>query len=252
MVTCRRGFCYVCLLLLACPFLLILGFYIALVYNLFDLLTDDALDDSYAGNPKTFNSIPSLRQFDYHETLGGDGRIRRGGQKWVYVTGNTSCGDELYLCEMFDQAFSALTHQFEHENPYILFDLTSLDCDAYPSVCNNYWIAPPGIVHISGAGPCELKRGEVEGWDYFCPTDSRPIRLPVLRDLYSAPGNFPDATYQLRKLIKNPCVREEFQTPEEWFQAPQNGWVEWVAWQMGTGVGYLILGVNTVWNSLRG
>lgn len=258
-MTLRRGLCYLCLFLVLTPVLLILGLYILFVYDILDAIVPDELSDDYPGNPKTFPTIPTLNVVSHRDILGGDGTIRRGGYKWIYVHGNSSCySEDTDLCVTFDSAFTTLVHKYAHTDPLLLRSLTTLDCDAYPPLCNDYFVRPPALVHVSSDGPCEFRRGEVEGWDFFCPVSNRLIFLPLYKEEFPLNGHFPDGKSQLSRFFEGECMWEVSKTieqiQEEIFAGPDedDGWLEWGVWQIGTGIGYGIVGIVKTWDWIAG
>lgn len=256
----RRALCYLCLFLVLTPVILILGLYILFVYDLLDTVFPDELDSDYPGNPIIFPSIPALNPFTQRELLGGDGSIRRGGYKWIYVHGSDSCyTEDVALCASFDSAFTDLTHRYAHTDPLLRHTMTTLDCDAYPNLCDEYFIRPPGLVHVSSAGPCEFRKGEVEGWDFFCPVENHLLFLPLFKNnIFPLNDHFPDATFQLSRFFEGECMWElaqtEEQTREEMFGEPdvEDGWFLWGMWQVGYGIGHTIVGVMKAWEWLNG
>lgn len=258
-MTFRRALCYLCLFLSLLPVLLTLGLYILFTYGLLDAIFPDELSDDYPGNPKIFPPIPVLNPFSHRDTLGGDGAVRKGGYKWIYVHGHNSCySEERGACDVFDSAFTEISHSYAHNEPRLHRALTSLDCDAYPPLCSEYLVRPPALIRVSSAGPCEFRRGEVEGWDFHCPVNTHTVFLPLHREPVPLNGNFPDAGYQLSRFLESDCLWEAGMTSEEIFQEmfsgpdDDDGWLEWAAWKMGEGVGYGIVGVATGWNWITG
>ncbi|KAL9624042.1 MAG: hypothetical protein Q9160_001795 [Pyrenula sp. 1 TL-2023] len=258
-MTLRRALCYLSLFLTLLPILFVLGLYVLFTYDLLDTIFPDELSDDYPGDPKIFPSIPVLNPFSHRDTLGGDGTVRKGGHKWVYVHGNSSCySEERGACDTFDSAFTELTHAYMHKEARLHRALSSLDCDAYPPLCSEYMVRPPALIRVASAGPCEFRRGEVEGWDFHCPVNTRTVFLPLHREAVPLNDHFPDADFQLRRFLESDCLWEAAMTQEEIIQEfllgpdEDDGWLDWAVWKLGQGVGYGIFGVATGWNWLAG
>jgi len=130
-------------------------------------------------------------------------------EKFSFVSppGKGSCVDSPSICSTFNTALDTLAWRSRGPNPAnrILTDLSFIDCDHSPALCDEFRIAPVMLLHLETKPPCFVKKDHSfdcsKRWTYIgLPLAKMPFQRKVWIGGFLVPA-FPSAEEQLKMLM---------------------------------------------------